>query len=175
MPELAGYFHLRAGYMSPAEAPAASRAAKFSARGLQSRRDAADAGQQGLQQVLVLARGRAPPPQQIHLHQVHGVHIGIAQLDGPLLGAVAANADAYLTADLRHHPASEHIADGGPALLDAAHWATERPWLDDVAKYLRETLTVATVVSDLDTDPWTLHAPSPAEDSAPIATTEKEL
>jgi len=95
--------------------------------------------------------------------------------DAFLADAVAANADAYLTADLRHHPASEHIADGGPALLDAAHWATERPWLDDVAKYLRETLTVATLVSDLDTDPWTLHAPSPAEDSAPIATTEKEL
>ena len=37
--------------------------------------------------------------------------------------------DAYLTADLRHHPASEHLAGGGPALLDAAHWATERPWL----------------------------------------------
>ena len=41
--------------------------------------------------------------------------------------------DAYLTADLRHHPASEHLADGGPALLDAAHWATERPWLDELA------------------------------------------
>lgn len=93
--------------------------------------------------------------------------------DSFLADAIAAGADAYLTADLRHHPASEHIADGGPALLDAAHWATERPWLDDVATYLRETVAVAAVVSDLDTDPWTLHAPSPAEDSAPTAI-EKE-
>ena len=50
-----------------------------------------------------------------------------------LADATAAGVDAYLTADLRHHPASEHLAGGGPALIDAAHWATERPWLDDVA------------------------------------------
>ncbi|MDG4832361.1 Nif3-like dinuclear metal center hexameric protein [Solwaraspora sp. WMMD1047] len=73
----------------------------------------------------------------------------------------AAGVDAYLTADLRHHPASEHLAAGGPALLDAAHWATERPWLDDLAGHLRAILGVGTVVSDLDTDPWTLHAANP--------------
>jgi dinuclear metal center YbgI/SA1388 family protein len=80
--------------------------------------------------------------------------------DGFLADAVAARAGAYLTADLRHHPASEYLAEGGPALLDAAHWATERPWLDDLAAHLRGTLGVDTVVSDLDTDPWTLHARS---------------
>jgi dinuclear metal center YbgI/SA1388 family protein len=80
----------------------------------------------------------------------------------PYLGAaVAAGADAYLTSDLRHHPASEHAAEGGPVLLDAAHWATERPWLDDVAARVAAALPVATVVSDVDTDPWTMHAPSP--------------
>jgi dinuclear metal center YbgI/SA1388 family protein len=79
-----------------------------------------------------------------------------------LVDAAAAGADAYLTADLRHHPASEHLAGGGPALLDAAHWATERPWLDDCALYLRAALAVDTVVSDVDTDPWTVHAPSPS-------------
>ncbi len=83
--------------------------------------------------------------------------------DGYLGDAVAAGADAYLTADLRHHPASEYLAEGGPALLDAAHWATERPWLDDLATQLRGTLGVETVVSDLDTDPWTLHARAPEE------------
>jgi dinuclear metal center YbgI/SA1388 family protein len=77
--------------------------------------------------------------------------------DAFLADAVRAGVDAYLTADLRHHPASEHLAAGGPALIDAAHWATERPWLDDVAAYLRETTGVETIVSDLDTDPWTLH------------------
>jgi dinuclear metal center YbgI/SA1388 family protein len=80
--------------------------------------------------------------------------------DAYLADAVAAGVDAYLTADLRHHPASEHLAGGGPALLDAAHWATERPWLDDLADYLRTAVGVTAVVSDLDTDPWTVHADS---------------
>jgi dinuclear metal center YbgI/SA1388 family protein len=80
--------------------------------------------------------------------------------DSFLAAAAAAGVDAYLTADLRHHPASEAVAGGGPALLDAAHWATERPWLDDLAAYLRATLEVDVLVSDLDTDPWTLHAAS---------------
>ncbi|MDG4827273.1 Nif3-like dinuclear metal center hexameric protein [Asanoa sp. WMMD1127] len=80
--------------------------------------------------------------------------------DSFLGAAAAAGVDAYLTADLRHHPASEAVAGGGPALLDAAHWATERPWLDDLAGFLRATLEVDVLVSDLDTDPWTLHAAS---------------
>jgi dinuclear metal center YbgI/SA1388 family protein len=83
--------------------------------------------------------------------------------DSLLAAAAAAGADAYLTADLRHHPASEHLAGGGPALLDAAHWATERPWLDDLAGWLRATLRLAVAVSDRDTDPWTLHAPSESD------------
>jgi dinuclear metal center YbgI/SA1388 family protein len=79
-----------------------------------------------------------------------------------LAAAAAAGVDAYLTADLRHHPASEAVEGGGPALLDAAHWATERPWLDDLAGFLRATLGVEAVVSDVDTDPWTLHAGPPS-------------
>ncbi|NYF54461.1 Nif3-like dinuclear metal center hexameric protein [Micromonospora purpureochromogenes] len=81
-----------------------------------------------------------------------------------LADATAAGVDAFLTADLRHHPAGEHLAAGGPALLDAAHWATERPWLDDLAAHLRDDLGVETVVSDLDTDPWTVHAAAPVLD-----------
>ena len=71
-----------------------------------------------------------------------------------LLGTAArSGADAYLTADLRHHPASE--APDGLALLDAAHWATEWPWLADAARRLSAATTVETVVSTLVTDPWT--------------------
>ncbi|MFY1672418.1 Nif3-like dinuclear metal center hexameric protein [Plantactinospora sp. WMMB334] len=81
--------------------------------------------------------------------------------DSFLGDALRAGVDAFLTADLRHHPVSEYLAEEGPALLDAAHWATERPWLDDVAAHLGERLPVDTVVSDLDTDPWTVHAASP--------------
>ncbi len=80
--------------------------------------------------------------------------------DSFLADAARAGVDAYLCADLRHHPAGEHLANDGPALLDAAHWATERPWLDDVAAWLRARFPVDVVVSDLDTDPWTVHSAS---------------
>jgi dinuclear metal center YbgI/SA1388 family protein len=79
----------------------------------------------------------------------------------PFLGdAARAGVDAYLTADLRHHPVSEYVADGGPALVEAAHWATEQPWLAELATELNTGLGVRTVVSDLDTDPWTMHVPT---------------
>ncbi|MFI7549678.1 Nif3-like dinuclear metal center hexameric protein [Micromonospora sediminimaris] len=84
--------------------------------------------------------------------------------DSFLADATAAGVDAYLTSDLRHHPAGEHLATGGPALLDATHWATERPWLDDLAALLRAAPGVETLVSDLDTGPWTVHAASPHPD-----------
>jgi dinuclear metal center YbgI/SA1388 family protein len=74
--------------------------------------------------------------------------------DAWLADAARAGVDAYLTSDLRHHPAHEHLAAGGPALLDVSHWASERPWLDDVAAFLRET-GLQTIVSDVDTSPWT--------------------
>jgi putative NIF3 family GTP cyclohydrolase 1 type 2 len=77
-----------------------------------------------------------------------------------LLRAAGGCAEAYLTADLRHHPASE--APEGLALLDAAHWATEWPWLVDAAARLRVDTTVETVVSTVVTDPWTHASRSPA-------------
>jgi dinuclear metal center YbgI/SA1388 family protein len=78
--------------------------------------------------------------------------------DSYLGDATRAGVDAFLTADLRHHPASEHAESGGPALLDAAHWATEQPWLAQAAAALVSSVGTATVevfVSDLVTDPWT--------------------
>ncbi|HET7530356.1 MAG TPA: Nif3-like dinuclear metal center hexameric protein [Mycobacteriales bacterium] len=69
--------------------------------------------------------------------------------------AGAAGADVLLTADLRHHPASETVEDGGVALVEAAHWATEWPWLAQAARLLT---TVGTTVSTTVTDPWTVHA-----------------
>jgi dinuclear metal center YbgI/SA1388 family protein len=87
--------------------------------------------------------------------------------DSLLSAAAAAGVDAYLTADLRHHPASEHLAAGGPALLDVAHWASERPWLDDVAGWLRGGFPIDAIASDLDTDPWTVHAGSTGQAVSP--------
>ena len=78
---------------------------------------------------------------------------------GDLAGAAAAaGADVLLTADLRHHPASDVAEDGGVALVDAAHWATEAPWLPQAARHLRSDVadTVATTVSAIVTDPWTI-------------------
>ncbi|MEV6169606.1 Nif3-like dinuclear metal center hexameric protein [Streptomyces sp. NPDC051954] len=82
----------------------------------------------------------------------------------------AAGVDAFLTADLRHHPVSEFIADrahGSPlALLDAAHWATEWPWCELAAAQLdeisdRNGWDLRVHVSKTVTDPWTSHSPSP--------------
>jgi dinuclear metal center YbgI/SA1388 family protein len=89
--------------------------------------------------------------------------------DAFLADATRAGVDAYLCADLRHHPAGEHLANGGPALLDVAHWASERPWLDEVAGWLRGQFPVEVVVSDLDTDPWTVHAAASQEPDLPAA------
>ncbi len=77
-----------------------------------------------------------------------------------LLGSPAVRAsDVYITADLRHHPASEAreqaTLGGGPALLDVSHWASEWLWLDTAAEQLRAALPgVSVEVSELRTDPW---------------------
>ena len=75
-----------------------------------------------------------------------------------LLDAVRrTDADVYVTSDLRHHPASEFLEQGGPALVDVAHWAAEWTWLPVVAAKVTDALgdTVETRVSTLCTDPWT--------------------
>jgi dinuclear metal center YbgI/SA1388 family protein len=78
-----------------------------------------------------------------------------------LLGVAAARGvDAYVTADLRHHPADEHLRAGGPALVDVAHWASEFPWCDQARGVLDArfagTPGWASAVSAVRTDPWTL-------------------
>lgn len=76
-----------------------------------------------------------------------------------------AGADVLLTADLKHHPVVEEISERGAAgiaLVDAAHWATEAPWLDVLAARLRQRFgtSVDVSISTRITDPWTLHSPS---------------
>ncbi|MDQ0760352.1 Nif3-like dinuclear metal center hexameric protein [Streptomyces canus] len=81
----------------------------------------------------------------------------------------ASGVDAFLTADLRHHPVSEFIAARAHsplALLDAAHWATEWPWCELAAAQLdeisdRHGWDLRVHVSRTVTDPWTSHSPSP--------------
>ncbi|WAL95210.1 Nif3-like dinuclear metal center hexameric protein [Streptomyces sp. Je 1-369] len=78
----------------------------------------------------------------------------------------AAGVDAFLTADLRHHPVSEARAQSPLALLDAAHWATEWPWCELAAAQLDEISDrhgwgLRVHVSKTVTDPWTAHAAAP--------------
>ena len=84
--------------------------------------------------------------------------------DSYLGHATRAGVDAYVTADLRHHPAGEHLEHGAdqPALVDVAHWASEWPWCQQAADIVSTALagTVDTFVSTRRTDPWTLHARS---------------
>ncbi|WP_454051738.1 Nif3-like dinuclear metal center hexameric protein [Cellulomonas sp. Marseille-Q8402] len=94
----------------------------------------------------------------------------------------SSGADVYLTADLRHHPASElreraefearGAAASPPYLVDAAHFASEWPWLAGAERDLRADLlahgtTVETRVSTLRTDPWTGRVPAPPSTTAP--------
>ncbi|MFJ1746509.1 Nif3-like dinuclear metal center hexameric protein [Streptomyces sp. NPDC088116] len=102
----------------------------------------------------------------------------------------AAGVDVFLTADLRHHPASEAVAQAvappvSPAgsdpsepprhsplgLIDAAHWATEWPWCEQAAAQLdeisdRHGWDLRVHVSKTVTDPWSAHL-APATSGAP--------
>lgn len=80
-----------------------------------------------------------------------------------LFDAVRAHkADVYVTADLRHHPASEarEAATGGhPFLIDVSHFASEWVWLSAGARALQNVLQdlgheVEIEVSQINSDPW---------------------
>jgi dinuclear metal center YbgI/SA1388 family protein len=83
--------------------------------------------------------------------------------DSALAAAIGAGVDAYVTADLRHHPAAEHLLAGTvggptPALVDVAHWASEWPWCGQAAAVVRAALggSVEVRVSGRRTDPWSV-------------------
>lgn len=83
-----------------------------------------------------------------------------------LLGlARQAGADVFLTADLRHHPASEHLEAGRPFLLCGTHWATEWVGLPPLAHRLAELASwqghrLSVAVSQAVTDPWAARLPT---------------
>ncbi|MGH3726778.1 MAG: Nif3-like dinuclear metal center hexameric protein [Mycobacterium sp.] len=89
---------------------------------------------------------------------IHTVAVCGGAGDSLLSAAVGSGADAYVTADLRHHPADEHTRASSVALVDVAHWASEFPWCAQAARVLDtefgEKLT--TRISSVRTDPWTL-------------------
>lgn len=106
-------------------------------------------------------RGAGDPDRMVRTVAVCGGSGG-----GLIETARHAGADVFLTADLKHHGAVEAVTergDAGMALVDAAHWATEAPWLDALATALHDRFgtTVDVRISRHVTDPWTLHVPSP--------------
>lgn len=74
--------------------------------------------------------------------------------------ATGSGADVYITSDLRHHPALEHIEGAAdpldvPALIDVAHSASEALWLPEAAALLAEALPgLEVTISERSTDPW---------------------
>jgi len=91
--------------------------------------------------------------------------------DSFIADAAAAGVDAYVTADLRHHPALEAresaaCGDGRPYLVNVSHAASEWLWLQATADAVAEAFAVATYVSTLNTDPWT----GRAGQDAPVTT-----
>lgn len=84
--------------------------------------------------------------------------------DSYLDAAHEAGVDVYVTADLRHHRASEagHRA-GAPALVDVAHFASEWPWLPTVSALVAQKFGIKVRVSTLNTDPWTVRLESTDE------------
>jgi dinuclear metal center YbgI/SA1388 family protein len=81
-----------------------------------------------------------------------------------IAAARAGGAQVFVTSDLKHHQVVEEVDErkSGLALVDAAHWATELPFLHQLAARLRDCFgtTVEAVVSTQVTDPWTLHIAS---------------
>ncbi|WP_297795043.1 Nif3-like dinuclear metal center hexameric protein [Mycobacterium sp.] len=76
--------------------------------------------------------------------------------DSLLSAAAGAGVQAYVTADLRHHPADEHRRASDVALIDVAHWASEFPWCEQAAELLRSRFgaELPVRVSSIRTDPW---------------------
>ncbi|MGB8388592.1 Nif3-like dinuclear metal center hexameric protein [Mycobacterium sp.] len=78
--------------------------------------------------------------------------------DSLLAAAAGADVNAYVTADLRHHPADEHRRASDVALVDVAHWASEFPWCNQAADILRSRFGAALPVRvcTIRTDPWNM-------------------
>jgi dinuclear metal center YbgI/SA1388 family protein len=80
--------------------------------------------------------------------------------DSLLETAAAAGVQAYVTADLRHHPADEHLRTSQMALVDVAHWASEHPWCVQAADVIRSNFgdALPVRVCPIRTDPWNVES-----------------
>ena len=110
--------------------------------------------------------GRALPPTSWGVHASGDPDLPVSRVavcggagDSLLQAVAAAGVQAYVTADLRHHPADEHRRTSQVALIDVAHWASEFPWCAQAAGVLRSRFAALPVrVSTTRTDPWNLRS-----------------
>lgn len=76
--------------------------------------------------------------------------------------AVDSGADCLVTSDLKHHVSLDVISHptNRICLIDISHFAAESLWLEPSARALAKlTPTVEFVVSEINTDPWSLSIP----------------
>lgn len=66
----------------------------------------------------------------------------------------ATDADVYITSDVKHHAVSEHLAEGGCAVIDIDHGVSESMYLDGLKKSLSKVLDVEIFVSQLPFGMW---------------------
>src|SRR5215212_8805340 len=84
-----------------------------SPRTLQALRYPIDACEQGLEEFTVLALRGTPATQQIDLHEIHGIHVRIAQLDRALQGGLGIEqAGTVFYFEHGHARQREFIANG---------------------------------------------------------------
>lgn len=96
---------------------------------------------------------------------VHTIAVCSGAGDAHLSDARRVGADVYVTGDLRHHPVDEHLRLGPPAVIDVPHWAAEFPWCAQAAGILSVATGVDTTVIERSTDPWTVHAGGPTDNT----------
>ena len=74
--------------------------------------------------------------------------------DSLFAAVTAAAVDVYITADLRHHPATDHLWNGGCPLIGLTHFASEWPVLVNIRRRLSVQLDIEAYISTIVTDPW---------------------
>lgn len=85
--------------------------------------------------------------------------------DSLLADVAASDVDLYVTSDLRHHPATDFVAESDVALMDIPHASGESLWLRSWAEQLQADaaaagMPLAAAVAPVNTDPWTFHVAS---------------
>lgn len=78
-------------------------------------------------------------------------------------------AQLFITADLRHHPASEFLEENDIALISPTHWASEWMWLPVLQSELElwsaslgQSLNVS--ISNIISEPWSAYIPTVLDD-----------